>query len=85
MIRLTELEERLAAADGDVLRNELAARLQQTALQFKTRLARPLPRDEFVATNACLQAALAAQAVLDTWTTGTGSRFPTTSGAVAHR
>lgn len=85
MIRLTELEERLAAPSGDALRTELIVHLQQTALRLKTRLARPLPRDEFAAANACLQAVDAAQAVLGKWTTGTAAYFPTTSGGVARR
>lgn len=84
-MQLTELEERLAAADGAALRTELAARLTQTGLRLKHRLAAPLPRDEFAAVNACLQATQAAQTVLGEWIVGTAPPLPANRDGVARR
>lgn len=85
MVQLTELEERLAAAEGATLRAELAGRLAQTESRLKARLSALLPSDEFAAVNACLQATQAAQTVLGQWIVGTASRSPVTRGGVARR
>lgn len=85
MTRMTELEDRLAAPDGEVLRTALLARLEQTALRLRGRLARPLPRDEYTACSTCLQATQAAQGVLRRWLVGTAREFPSPGSAVARR
>ncbi len=83
MNTLTELEDRLAADDGDALRAQLMQQLQATATRLRGRLARPLPRDEFAAVSVCLQAAEAAQGVLGRWITGTARFSPVTGSGVA--
>ena len=67
MTHLTELEERLAAPDGSVLRDQLVQQLAGTELRLRRQMAASLPRAEFAVASALADAALAAQEVLEQW------------------
>ena len=68
---LTELEERLAGADGAALRDKLAHELSELELRLVVRLAGMVPTDEYAPLAASGEAARAAQKVLQDWTPGT--------------
>jgi hypothetical protein len=67
MIHLTELEERLAAASGSALRDEMVQQLAGTELRLRRQMAASLPRAEFAVASALADAALAAQEILEQW------------------
>lgn len=60
----TDLSARLAQPQGAALRDELAARVQALELRLRTHIAAGLPRDEFQAWQAAVEAAVAAREVL---------------------
>lgn len=64
---LTDLETRLAAPGGSILRDALCARAARLEATLRTRLADGLPREDFPAWQAIADAAAAAQAVLTAW------------------
>ena len=61
---LTELEERLARADGGALRAKLAHELSELELRFLLRLSGMVPKSEYAPLTACVEAVRAAQKVL---------------------
>ena len=64
---LTDLETRLAAPGGRVLRDALATRAAGLETARRARLADGLPRADFPAWQSMAEAAAAAQAVLAAW------------------
>lgn len=61
---LTDLSTRLAQPEGAALRDELMGRVQALELRLRTHVATGLPRDEFQAWQAAVDAAVAAREVL---------------------
>jgi hypothetical protein len=60
---LIELEERLAGPDGQAVRQQLQSDLAELELRLASRLAAMVPRNEFPALTASLEACRAAQLV----------------------
>lgn len=84
MTTWTQLEDRLMD-EGEPLRAQLQAQLEEAALRLKTRLAVPMSRDEFAACHACAQALDAAMHVLGRWTPPRPDPSRSASGVVACR
>jgi type III secretion system YseE family protein len=63
-LRMTDLEERLASADGPMVRAELKARLEQARLELRSKVAAGLPPHDYAQAVASMDAIEAAQAVL---------------------
>jgi hypothetical protein len=70
---LTELEERLASAEGAKLKQTLAASLRETEARLSARVSGPVPKSEFASLNASLEAVRVAQVVLFEWVPGTAA------------
>ena len=70
---LTELEERLAAADGGVLRERLLKEIAAIEVRLAARAAGLVPKDEFASLSTSLQAVRAAHKVLHDWVPGTAA------------
>lgn len=66
-LRMTELEERLAAPGGAALREELLSQLDALEWRLRARLAASLPRAEYGRAAECAEAVRAAQDVLRDW------------------
>jgi hypothetical protein len=66
-MHMTELEERLAAAGGAALRDELLTRLDSLEWRLRERLAASLPRAEYGRTAESAEAVRAARDVLRDW------------------
>lgn len=67
---MTELEERLAAPDGEAHRAQLLSRLAELELLLRRRLAGLVPRAEFARLSAGAEAARVAQETLRHWPVG---------------
>ena len=76
--RVTELEDRLASWEGAALRLRLVAELKATESRLAATLAAMVPRAEFPAFDASIEAVRAAQSVLEAWVPGT-AMYPGTS------
>ncbi|WP_144630569.1 hypothetical protein [Bordetella genomosp. 13] len=63
-LALTDLESRLASADGVALRHALAGRAAALESRLRAAIAAGLPREQFPAFEAAANAAAAAQSVL---------------------
>jgi hypothetical protein len=70
-ILLTELEEKLAAADGAQLRARLMGELQAMQSRLSAQLGHLVSKDEHACLSACAAAVVSAQDVLLHWVTGT--------------
>lgn len=68
---LTELEERLARADGAALKRSISESLRETEARLAARAAGPVPKSEFAALGAALEAVRTAQVVVFEWVPGT--------------
>ena len=61
---MTELEERLAQPDGNVLREDLQRQLADIAQRLHLQISNSVPRSEFANWEAAADAVAAAQEVL---------------------
>lgn len=77
----TELESRLASADGEDLREKLVLRLSTLEQDLRRRAAAGLPREEFLLCQALVASALAGREILSRWPVGAAS--PRATGPVA--
>jgi len=67
---MTELEQRLAAADGSVLRDALIQRLGEMTLKLQVQSGGSLPRDAFERHAVVMQALERARQCLSSWPVG---------------
>lgn len=67
---MTELEERLAGNDGEVLREDLQRQLGSIAERLHLQIVSSVPRSEFGDWQAAADAVAVAQEVLQTWVKG---------------
>jgi hypothetical protein len=65
--RLTELEDRLARADGEALRLQLLRDLQGLEARLAAQMGRMVPKDEFAQLAASVEAVRAARKVVQEW------------------
>jgi hypothetical protein len=65
--RLTELEDRLARADGEALRLQLLRDLQGLEARLAAQMARMVPKEEFAQLAASVEAVRAARKVVREW------------------
>ncbi len=80
-MHMTDLEARLAQADGAAVRDGLLQRLEQLERRLRQQLAASVPRNDYARVAAAAEAAQAAQAVLRDWPVGTDAPRPTPSPA----
>lgn len=80
-ISLTDLENRLAAPGGMVLRDQLMARVQTLETKLRARIAAGLPREDFPSWQAAAEAAAAARETLARWPANPATDSAVPSGA----